>query len=1175
MNIRTLHVDGFGIWSNLRIEQIPPGITVFYGQNEAGKTTLMQFLRTMFYGLPPERRARYLPPVHGGAPGGWLEVLDRRQSLSLAWHDDGRPDQTTRPLLHNAAGNVLPAAQLDELLAGVDQAMYRNVFAFGLREIQELDSLGDAAAADLLYKLATGIDRVSLVDVRRELTAARERLIAPAGQASRVAQLVSQRDRLHEQQAQLQHTVRESGQWIAERRRLADEQSRGERDAAELDRQTEWLEQAESLRSAWDHRHEIDVELRKLGDLPKVQPADVEQLDALVAKLEHYQQRQSTLRKQWGGMRSDAARLSIRRKLWKQSARITALAEQTAWLRGLVDEINSRSDEVKDLSQRLASQREALGMDPRTDHIEPIEQAALAKLAPVRRGLRAARQRLREAREKVEHADHHHKRSTESLAAGLKGRDTKDLTGAIERAGQNVSLLRQRTQLDERIDQMTRKHDDITEDIKHLASEHVLSPQTLVGLGVAVVVGITLVLSGLILPTSFLGSASWGLIAVGLMAGGGGAAGKVLLERTASFQWEEAERQAELLATQIEQAQQQRTALDAQLPKGAGPMLQRLATAEKEHASLEELMPHEARRQSSQQDSTAAREQLERAKVAYAAAQKRWRHALEEAGLPADSEPRHAPRLAAQREALAELTERLTRRRRDLDDRRRDLAAITARVTQAAVDADIQTPSSDPVANIDLLRRALVEVEGRVAERRQLRRKLLHLRHRLRHVAKRTEQVRVERRRLWDRVGVIDDAALRAQAELRKKILALQTDRAEVERLLIAALPADTDLTRLDRWFEQNSADAVRKRLAQQRTQRQQLREQLQQLAEQRGRLAERIAAVQTDRTAGRLALDIAAIEQQLDETIERWQVLTVAARELDNVRRQYETERQPEALRVASRWLASLTEGHYRRVWTMLDRDELRVDDASGQSLSVESLSSGTREQVFLSLRLALVTALAERGASLPLVLDDILVNFDAPRARAAAAALVEFSAMGHQVLMFTCHEHLAEMFRQLEAPVVALPDRESRVGGCRIVIGEVKTIEPVLPAPVIMPEVRIEPKPRQAPPRRRRLPRAEPEPIQTVAEVIPLELEPEPVFVRAEPIEPEPVVIPPAPVAHAEPFQIRRPFDLFTGTTWHEPVQGDVEEPAELQHRPAAPASHGSNAPFYKVCNGWPDWY
>ena len=143
----------------------------------------------------------------------------------------------------------------------------------------------------------------------------------------------------------------------------------------------------------------------------------------------------------------------------------------------------------------------------------------------------------------------------------------------------------------------------------------------------------------------------------------------------------------------------------------------------------------------------------------------------------------------------------------------------------------------------------------------------------------------------------------------------------------------------------------------------------------------------------------------------------------LAGVRKRYERERQPETLREASGYLERLTAGRYSRVWTPLEEDALRVDDAEGRSLPVEVLSRGTREQLFLSLRLSLVSSYARRGIDLPLVLDDVLVNFDARRARAAATVLRDFAARGHQLLVFTCHEHVAELFRALDVPVRELP--------------------------------------------------------------------------------------------------------------------------------------------------------
>ena len=41
MKVRDIQIDGFGVWSGLSVDSLPEGMTVFYGPNEAGKTTLM------------------------------------------------------------------------------------------------------------------------------------------------------------------------------------------------------------------------------------------------------------------------------------------------------------------------------------------------------------------------------------------------------------------------------------------------------------------------------------------------------------------------------------------------------------------------------------------------------------------------------------------------------------------------------------------------------------------------------------------------------------------------------------------------------------------------------------------------------------------------------------------------------------------------------------------------------------------------------------------------------------------------------------------------------------------------------------------------------------------------------------------------------------------------------
>src|SRR5437762_3092812 len=137
------------------------------------------------------------------------------------------------------------------------------------------------------------------------------------------------------------------------------------------------------------------------------------------------------------------------------------------------------------------------------------------------------------------------------------------------------------------------------------------------------------------------------------------------------------------------------------------------------------------------------------------------------------------------------------------------------------------------------------------------------------------------------------------------------------------------------------------------------------------------------------------------------------------------------------------------------LDRRGLVVENDKGESLSLDVLSRGTREAVFIGLRLALTGSFARRGAMLPLVLDDVLVNFDAERVRHAARVLCEFARQGHQVIMFTCHEHITDIFEEAGGEVRLLPSRDGTIRHRRP-RAAVKELPP--PTPSVTPE-EIEP--------------------------------------------------------------------------------------------------------------------
>ncbi len=89
-------------------------------------------------------------------------------------------------------------------------------------------------------------------------------------------------------------------------------------------------------------------------------------------------------------------------------------------------------------------------------------------------------------------------------------------------------------------------------------------------------------------------------------------------------------------------------------------------------------------------------------------------------------------------------------------------------------------------------------------------------------------------------------------------------------------------------------------------------------------------------------------------------------------------------------------------------DHPTLVAERQNGSQLRVEGMSEGTRDQLYLALRLAALELRRAAGVDLPVILDDVLMTSDDHRAGLMLQALAEFSGQS-QVIVFTHHRHLA----------------------------------------------------------------------------------------------------------------------------------------------------------------------
>lgn len=142
-----------------------------------------------------------------------------------------------------------------------------------------------------------------------------------------------------------------------------------------------------------------------------------------------------------------------------------------------------------------------------------------------------------------------------------------------------------------------------------------------------------------------------------------------------------------------------------------------------------------------------------------------------------------------------------------------------------------------------------------------------------------------------------------------------------------------------------------------------------------------------------------AALEQQRQQLLEKEQALTLAQEALEAARLQQERVYAPQLTKLAGGYLAGLTDGQYDGL--VLEQDfVLQVLEAdSGLARPLAGLSTGTQNQVWLALRLAITKLLLP--ADTPIWLDDALLTFDECRTALAMDVLVEEN---RQIILMRC---------------------------------------------------------------------------------------------------------------------------------------------------------------------------
>lgn len=1006
MRLQSWHVHGFGHFVDQRVEGLSPGLTLFYGPNEAGKSTLLAFLMAALFG-PPRSKQERLPALNGGRHAGLVRFEHEGHEWALE-----RDFAGNKLLLQGPHGS---STDLGQVLRGVDLPTFQAVFAFNLQGLGALAALDEEALRDRLFTGSLVGGGESLTGAMARLKQQQEKLWKPRGDCA-WRQLDEQREGLRKR--------------IQTGRLLLPDYVEATLKAQEAQAQ------AEGLKAAWQANQEAQqrlqlrlqlwpqhlraeqaqAELAESPAIPEAFESWQERVEPLAATLAQLERRLAELQADQDALAAKAAALTLEPSWEAQGPAIRRLAGREGGAHAAWQRAQSKAQDLQ--ARRQAHEANLRAISPEWATKPP----SLADWGlPQAETLRAARAAWQESQARLK-------------AHAQRGQDLQQQLKALQSpppsadAGQGLPDEATWAALEALRRSWATAQTQATTLAEQLAAAE-RAPQAPSGAGLPawpfwlafVVFALGAVACFMLQQWVGLGLALLAAVACLLLAlrgAPGGAAGPDLAPLREGLAKAKAQL-AEL--TQAWQAQGQPWALGSEPSDGAWEALR----LKREAALRAQLQAQESQAQRQAQAAALAQAQAEvQAQSAPLAAEaeaatQAWGAALARWALPSLHSPEGLDELLRRLDQAKEAELALAQGAAALAQDEAEWQGFAAELA-ALAQALGESPGEGPDAWPSLL--AGWAQRGEAAQ--QAHQEAQSLQDQRQALWSQAQKLRAEREAqaqgLAEACAALGLAGPECLGELRQRVakareLAATLDawtrsldehlgRGEAREAMLASFQG----------ADPSAWEAERTRLALEATELEHQRGALQQAA---GAAQERAKQCLGNEELHALELELAGVEAEQQELVAQWEALGLARALLDETLKRFERERQPAVLKATSALFAEVTRGVYPRVFVR--ERGLMVVDAQGGERAATQLSQGTREQLYLCLRLALSESLAQAGQAFPFVMDDVLVNFDAERAEDVARVLLR-AAQSQQILLFTCQSATVALFRRLAPEVV-----------------------------------------------------------------------------------------------------------------------------------------------------------
>ena len=1029
MRIRDLRIDGFGRFANLQLGPFNRPVTVFHGPNEAGKSTLLEFIRRVLFGFPDGRsRLNPYPPLAGGRHGGRVTILsDAGEVVTIHRSQGARGGVVT---LSTELGRPLPSYDLPRLLGHHSRDVFQRVFAFTVDELHDEALLSDESVNSQIY--SAGMGGAKLPDALKRLSDEKGGLFRKGGSKHAIHRVAQSLERVDSALREVDENALEYGRLSARLEEVESELKRQNKRRREHQAQLDYQQQ---LGRAWGDWNDLVASEQGMIKLPIVKdfPSHgVNRLEALEERVRNARRERDSAHRDVEEAKARANTQIEHEAILESSTEISNLQRRRDYFDSAVRDLPKVETELSGFKNELTGALGELGSDWDEYRLVSFDLSIATRqdVSQHQETLRETRRHLQKSNSALDHA---HTVLQEAMDAE---RDAQQKLDEATEPSLNDEQVRQRRTLiriaRSRLDQVRSIRERAT-DLKHQLDSLAISPaptrqtnrnKTVAAIGVALI-GVALFVGGAVVGGPTLAIA---IIASLLVIG---FAAYLFMTNSAATGTEAESPLTVPIRESLGRAESEQTELEKKLDKFAeslsvdviddDSLIAADDSLDRERSqldlwnrlseSLAQARTVTARGTNNVSDCTEA---VEEARNELEAAERQWREWLADRTLRETFSPDAVFELRSKVELGHTQLRNVERTQQRIDDIRNGIDTFTAAVGDLASDFDIEFDDENPQsasAAADALVELYDNVRQRAADLEEANTRLKDS-ERLREDREHDFRMAHDEMKQLLQSGNADDAEdFRNRAEIHSQRLDLERKHHEaIGRLQKISGPGERleSLKRKLSDIDIQAIDAETRRL----------QEELDETTTVIESLNKELGATQTgiqtligEEESSKLRMERHRLLEEMRGHAREWTVRTIAENLLKEARRKFEQERQPDVVRHSTGFFRGITDGRYETVFSPLGKSEIHVTNSEGGSKRPDQLSRGTREQLFLSLRFGLIRELGQRSETLPVIVDEALVNFDPTRGTRAASAFMDL-AQTNQVLVFTCHPQIVDWF-------------------------------------------------------------------------------------------------------------------------------------------------------------------